>query len=286
MRSIAIPVADREECAIALDVAFKLGKSLRADVAGYHMRPNKLVAAESRLDLTELWGGSNSHWPQEDEAIIESAAESARKLFEQMALQHGYGVFKKHGSIDNPHALWHEKLGTPDKLMPLIGPINDMLVVSRPNKNGGRKAWLILMSALLDSGVPVLILPQKRMDSVGKHVAIAWNRGVQEAQAVHSVIPVLQQAEKVTFLSVGKEPKHGPTAKDMITFLRAYGIKAEEQRTIGEAGPMLVKAAQSVGADLLVSGAYTKGRLRQMLFGGVTEHLIWNTNFPVLLRHG
>ncbi len=285
MRSIAIPVADREECAIALDVAFKLGKSLRADVAGYHMRPNKLVAADTKLDLTELWGGGGNNWPEEDETIIEKAAESARKLFEHMADQHGYAVSKKHGSAEEPHALWHEKLGTPDKLMPLIGPVNDMLVVSRPNKNGGRKAWLILMSALLDSGVPVLVLPQKRMDSVGKHVAIAWNRGIQEAQAVHATIPMLQRADKVTFLSVGKDPKHGPTAKDMINYLRAYGIKAGEEKTIGDAGPMLVKAAQTVGADLLLSGAYTKGRLRQMLFGGVTEHLIWNTNFPVLLRH-
>ena len=61
------------------------------------------------------------------------------------------------------------------------GPINDLLVVSRPQHAGSRKASLVLMSALLDSGLPVLLLPPRKIAAPGRHIAIAWNRGMQEA---------------------------------------------------------------------------------------------------------
>lgn len=282
MRSIAIPVADRRECGVALDVAFKLGRQLGADVVGYHMRPGKDLETGTRLGISSVW---SEPWPQEDEKLAANAALSAEKLFAATASVHGFEVSRKHGKGLDLRALWREKLGTPDKLMPLIGPVNDLLVVSRPGKSGSRKGWLVLMAALLDSGLPVLVLPQKKVSVPCRHVAIAWNRGPQEAQAVHAVLPILLQADKVTLITAGKDPRHGPTAREMADYLRCHGVNADELKAEGEGGPALVKAAKQAGADVLVSGAYTKGRIRQMLFGGVTEHLIWNTGFPVILKH-
>ena len=39
------------------------------------------------------------------------------------------------------------------------------------------------------------------------------------------------------------------------------------------------------GADLIVKGAYTQSRLRQMIFGGMTRHLILNSTLPVLFSY-
>lgn len=285
MRSIAIPVADREECTWALDVAFQLGRHLGADVVGYHMRPGR-KDKENRLAISAVW--EPEQWPEEDEGTLESGAVAAGRLFGVLAGQHEYTVSRKHGNGLDLRAIWREKLGTPDKLMPLIGPVNDLLVVSRPERAGSRKAWLILMAALLDSGLPVLVLPQKKMTAPGRHIAIAWNRGAQEAKAVHASLPLLMQADKVTLLAVGKDYKHGPTAREMVTYLGCHGINADELAlpgSEGPAGPALIKAAKNVGADVLLSGAYTKGRIRQMFFGGVTEHLVAGTAFPVILMH-
>lgn len=283
MRSIGIPVADRQECAVALDVAFKLARAVGADVVGYHMRPSRDVSGQdTRLAISAVWGDP---WPVEDDKTSEQAAAAAGKLFAAMAEQHGFVVSRKHGKGLDLRALWREKLGTPDKLMPLIGPVNDLLVVSRPGKSGGSKALQVLMSALLDSGSPVLVLPQKKVAVPCRHIAIAWNRGPQEARAVHATLPLLLQAEQVTLVTVDKEPKHGPAAREMVEYLKCHGIRASEFRGSGSGGPGLVKAAKEVGADVLVSGAYTKGRIRQMLFGGITEYLIRGTTFPVILMH-
>ena len=41
----------------------------------------------------------------------------------------------------------------------------------------------------------------------------------------------------------------------------------------------------SLGCDLLVKSAYTQSRLRQMIFGGATRHILANATLPVLMAH-
>lgn len=282
MRSIAVPVADREECAVALEVAFQLGRRLEADVVGYHMRPSRDGGEDNRLVVSALWG---EPWPAQPNKDAKKRAAAALKLFESMAAGHGYRISKRHGKGKELRALWREKLGTPDRLMPLVGPVNDLLVVSRPSSSRSRKAMLVMMSALLDSGAPVLVLPEAGARVPCRHVGLAWNRGLQEAQAMHAVLPLLRQAERVSVITIGAESRHGPKPREVVHYLECHGVVAEEVRRRGQGGASLVKAAKEIGADVLVSGAYTKGRLREMLFGGVTEHLLFATGFPVILKH-
>jgi nucleotide-binding universal stress UspA family protein len=41
----------------------------------------------------------------------------------------------------------------------------------------------------------------------------------------------------------------------------------------------------SFGGDLLVKGAYTQSRLRQMIFGGPTRHLLDHATLPMIMAH-
>ena len=40
-----------------------------------------------------------------------------------------------------------------------------------------------------------------------------------------------------------------------------------------------------MGADLLIKGAYTQSRLRQMIFGGPTSHILSAAELPVFFAH-
>ena len=53
-------------------------------------------------------------------------------------------------------------------------------------------------------------------------------------------------------------------------------------RNTGEA---ILATAETLGCDLLIKGAYTQSRLRQMIFGGATRHVLTNAALPVLLAH-
>ena len=45
----------------------------------------------------------------------------------------------------------------------------------------------------------------------------------------------------------------------------------------------VLAAAKAQGCDLLVKGAYTQSRLRQMIFGGATRHIIMESPIPVIM---
>jgi nucleotide-binding universal stress UspA family protein len=52
-----------------------------------------------------------------------------------------------------------------------------------------------------------------------------------------------------------------------------------------EIGVAYLKHAGEVSADLLVKGAYARSRVRQMILGGRTRHIISHTEIPVFLSH-
>ena len=48
---------------------------------------------------------------------------------------------------------------------------------------------------------------------------------------------------------------------------------------------MLVGFQPAQVLALLVKGAFTQSRLRQMIFGGTTSHILANAELPVLMAH-
>ena len=74
----------------------------------------------------------------------------------------------------------------------------------------------------------------------------------------------------------------------MARSLKANGIAAEPITvTPGKlnAGETILTKAEELGCDLIVKGAYTQSRLRQMIFGGTTRHMLANAKLPVLMAH-
>ena len=62
MRVILVPVADRPECARALNTAFELGKKLNASVSGCHIRPHKGSDVTLSSEFAEAaWRGRRAH---------------------------------------------------------------------------------------------------------------------------------------------------------------------------------------------------------------------------------
>jgi len=253
------------------------------------MRPNRTEKASvllSAADLTSRLRGQEA-WPEISQLEDEKAVVAAKDLFLRVATNHQIPISKRVGHDGRRVAMWAEALGRPDMLMPIFGPTHDMLVVSRPKPGGGRKAMTMMMQALLTSQRPVLLMPQEETNISGKSIAIAWNGGSFESRTLQVVLPLLAKADDVILLTVGRDLKHGPKARHMVQYLKHHAIKAREVKS-GNAkstGDRLVEMSRAEGADVLVSGAYSKGRLFETVFGGVSEHLIAKTDMPVLMMH-
>ena len=285
MRAFLVPVADRPECATALKAAFDLAKRLDASVHGCHIRPHADSKVALPSDLNQLVD-ENAVWTSLARGKSSGKAQrAARALFEGVAEHFDYELAKKPSQA--PRALWGERVGSPEKLLAIHGPVSDLVVVSRPVSKTSKLARHFMLSAVLCTSRPVLILPPKQARPVGRHVAIAWNDSNEAAATVAEVMPLLQGADAVTVIRGGEPDAIGPGLRQLTAYLAHYGVKTHQvksDRTL-DASKALIKAYREAGADLVVMGAYSQSRLRQRLLGGVTEYMLHKANIPVLLKH-
>ena len=134
-----------------------------------------------------------------------------------------------------------------------------------------------LETALFESGRPLLIAPPQPPASMGEHVLIAWNCSTETARTVGFAMPLLAVAQRITVLTVQRGTVPGPSAAELAAISSGTGSRWSGARyppgdeLTGRGDPA---RGEGVRADLIVKGAYTQSRLRQMIFGGATSHLL------------
>ena len=282
MRVIFVPVADRPESAKALRTGFGLAKRVGASVCGCHIRPHSGSKIELPPDFGSL-AGLDAAWKAASMGKRASGS-GAKTLFGQVADRHGFPLIKKPKSTAG--AVWLEKVGSPDKVLSIMGPVSDLLIVSRPAGRGGKVARYFLLAALFNTSRPVLVLPQSGKQTECQRVSIAWNQSAEAARAVAAAMPILQAADEVNILTCGPEQGLGPKSSQLATYLRFWGVQSKRVKTQGSDDvTALISGYKETQSDLLVMGAYSRSRLRQRVFGGVTEYMLNRANIPVLMLH-
>lgn len=144
---------------------------------------------------------------------------------------------------------------------------------------------------LFESGRPVLLVPNvfqgvKAID----RVLIGWNGTREAARAVFDALPFLTKAREVEIITVDPEntdvPSPALAGVELAATLARHGVKADTVSVASEglsAGTVLENRLADSKIDLLVIGAFSKSRLREMLFGGVTRTLLDSMTVPTLM---
>lgn len=189
-------------------------------------------------------------------------------------------------------AAFREHVGDQEGVVAGHARVADLVVVAQVAEDEGGEALLILEAALLEGARPVLVLPAKPRagtdGAIGRRVALAWNGSAESAHALASALPLLERADMVHVLTA----KTAKTAEDVgvhaVDYLGWHGVAAQV-RAITPAGQSvgaaLLDAARAVDADLLVLGSYGHSRLRELVLGGVTRHVLNHADLPVLMAH-
>jgi nucleotide-binding universal stress UspA family protein len=230
---------------------------------------------------------SNDLLQRQDEDIARME-QDMHKAFEAFMRREGVALSGSAGAAGRPTASWHVLEGHPADLIGLHGGGYDLIVTGECRDTQGVER-IAAEAALFATGRPVLIAPAEPPAAIGESVLIAWNRGAQAARAVHAAKAlVLEQAKKVRIVSITTGAKQGPEASEIAENLRWHGIKADivelspDYRSVGE---VLLAEADAIHADLLVMGAFSQSRLRQMILGGVTRYVFEHARLPVLMAH-
>jgi len=208
--------------------------------------------------------------------------EQARNLFNTVMRKHGIAA-----AGAGVTAEWREETGRQSVIVGTLGRVYDLIVVEQPDK-AASFAEATLEDALFESGRPVLMAPKAPTATLGERVLVAWNGSTETARTVAAAMPFLQRAARVEVVSVASAFVPGPSGEELVRNFKAHDITAVSRHiAVGNkpAGEIFLDEARAMQADLLVKGAYTQSRLRQMIFGGGTRHVILNADIPVLLAH-
>ena len=279
MKTILVPTQHIPAMKSALEVATLLARRTGAYIEGFPLRIAipPYVVAELTAGLT-----MDAYDAQRDEEVAE-----LRRLFETFMREHGIPPSGATG--EHPCFGWLAAAPEDESFIGSHGRSFDVTVVNRLDADSSGLHRRAIEASLFESGRPVLLAPPVAPRQIATNIMVHWNGSTEQARANAFAMPLLRLADRVTVLTViGGQDVPGPSADDILRQLQHNGIAARPVRVkLGDrqTGEAVLDAARAEGCDLLIKGAFTRNRLRQMIFGGATSHIMEHADIPVLMAH-
>jgi nucleotide-binding universal stress UspA family protein len=279
MKTILIPTERGESMSSALQTALLLARRFDSYIEGFALQPG--ISQLLAVDM----GASIATESFRQESIEE--AKKTKTMFE--AFMQEQGVPRSSQAASGLSFSWLDDAPEGEDIVGSYGRVFDLIVLSRPDATSLGLHRRALESGLFESGRPILLSPPSPPKQIATKVLIAWNGSTEQTRAIAFAMPLLQQAERVKVLTIpGGAGVPGPSGEQLTRSLQRNGIPATpltvelDGRSTGET---VLAAAASEDCDLLIKGAYTQSRLRQLIFGGATRHILANATLPVFLAH-
>ncbi|MEM7041365.1 MAG: universal stress protein [Pseudomonadota bacterium] len=285
MRTLLVHVEDFPDLPSVLKAALVLAREFGGHIEGLYV-PQGLP---SMLPLSPEGGLATADVMASLEQGAEDAAQRLRAVFERFMADDEVAMMPIGAAVDSPSASWFEAGRPTQDMLGARSRAFELIVVGRPLPGQFAPSMMALETALFESGRPLLIVPPGApAETIGKKIAIAWNGSTETARTIAFAMPLLVRADEVLVISVEQGMVPGPGGQDIAQNLTRGGIITRtrhvhsEGRSIGEA---MLSESRDFGADLLIKGAYTQSRLRQMIFGGATSHILAHADLPVFMAN-
>lgn len=285
IKTILLPLRRSDATEHLLETGMELAERFDAHVAVLYVKPRPAEV----LPFATL--GFSSHMRDEvlaaAERNVRSDADALRADFEAACAKRGLGVVDAEDRAGRAGASWTEAVGHRDEQIARHGRLADLVVVPRPSRTAPPPRSF--EAAVRDTGRPVLMVPRQRSAAVTlDRIVIGWNGSKEAAQAVAAAGPCFAAAESVTVLCSSKRMRQHPQGDDVVTYLARHGVDAAVrvfEATGRGVGEQLLEGVRAVGGNLLVVGGYSRPRMREVVMGGVTGHLLRHADLPVLMVH-
>lgn len=285
IKILLMPIRESDTSAELMETGLLAAKRFNAHLDVLYVHPNP----EEMLPFDTFWI-SDSIKSSVLEIAQQNAVEQAMRLksaFDELCERLEVPQRPRGESPGNASAGWLEERGPRDLYIGCLGRLADVVIMPKPSRIAPPPSSF--EAAVRETGRPVLMVPRKTVSPLhAKHITIGWNNSKEAAQAIAAARPCLGEADSVTVLVTEKRANQRPSAEELVTYLKCHGVEARigmldvRKRSVGEA---LLAQSKEIGADLLVVGGYSRSRLREMVMGGVTAHLLEHADLPVMLVH-
>ena len=285
MKTIMVPLEESDALSSTLATALLAARQFGSYIEGLCIRPTLAGAIAVGFEGgAAALSGTEEQFEQEQY----ERANRLRAQFDAFTAEHGLP-----GATDGGVGVsigWVEDEAAGIGVFGQRGRLFDLIVVGRPTPGALTPAMNTLETVLFECGRPILIAPPTAPATLSQTVVIAWNGSTETARTISFAMPFLEAAGRVVVISAEGALAPGPTGDEIARYLARNGVDAEVRdlpgrRTAAAAGRVMLEQAAEFGADLLVKGGYTQSRLRQMIFGGATNHILNHAEVAVLMAH-
>ena len=183
---------------------------------------------------------------------------------------------------------WTEMVGSGPEGVGEYARLFDLVILGRSVENSAVDWKTAAEAVMFDSGRPLLIVGDEIPATIGRKILLAWNGSTETARTLTGAMSILTDIDEVLVVTVEGAIVSGPAGEDVCRHLNASGISSTARtidRGTSSVGQALLEAADQFSADLIIKGAFTHSRLRQLIFGGPTSELLSASTLPILLSH-
>ena len=286
LAKILAPLTGTSRDEIVLATAFAAAKPFNAHVAALFIHPDPRLAAPfvgvpvSPEVVQDIVNAS--------EEIARTAEKRAHNILLTAAAKAGAALVEHPQKADAVTCSLRRAQGVYFRAVAQAAELSDVVafgVIAGPDSVELSEGFV---EVLTRSGRPIL-LSAEAPAGIARRIVVGWDGGASAARAISAALPFLRKAENIAIVSVKRTAKQNEMDfADLREFLALHGLSASEQtveqgaRSIGEA---LLHGAALAGADLLVMGAYSRGHLRESVFGGATSHIRSHATLPIFMAH-
>jgi nucleotide-binding universal stress UspA family protein len=276
-RSIFVHADDSEACDRRLATAASIARAYPAQLKAAYLVPTSQMTPFASAVLR---GDAKDRWFRQ----TAEAHDAVRARFHAIAADAGVA-----------DASWVAPRGDPIAAAVLHARYSDLAIIGQPPRDEVNAAFSaeLANAAVTSSGRPVLFVPYiGSQKTLGERVLIAWKDSRESARAVADALPFLKDAKKVHALAIMQDDDADASElraeKGVAAFLKRHDVDATVRRLVApdiEAGELLLSQASDLGVDLIVMGGYSRPRLTQLVWGGVTSVMLASMTVPVLMSH-
>lgn len=287
MKTILVPFRDDTTAQAALDLACRVSNARGARIEGLFIQTAPLVYASEGIAI----GGYVTQLADEEQR----RGDEARARFVERVrangidfVEEGEGEGEDEPGAAGARAVWRQIDGLGEQIVGEYGRVFDLIAIGRETEESSPDWNVLCEAALFESGRLLLLAPPSLPAAFGERVAVLWNGSTETARTVGAAMPLLRSAKEVVVCGVEGVHVPGPSVDQVARGLAANGIAARTHVTsLGgrPPGPAVLDDAMETGPDLLLKGAYAHSRLRQMIFGGPTRHILKCAALPVVMGH-
>ncbi|HMK85882.1 MAG TPA: universal stress protein [Steroidobacteraceae bacterium] len=288
IKSIFVPTSGSASDDAVFATALAVARPLGAHLDFYHVRLSATDAAVRAPHVDFCMGGALPEALDFLEQRNRELASNAAAHFKSFCAKHSIEIHDVPRPSETLSACWLEEGDHAEQRLLAHARHRDLVVLSRPY-HVDYMPKMLMEDLLVGCGRPILIAPETPPKTAMGTIVVGWKETPEAARALGAAHPLLAKAKKVILLSivdVDEEARAAQTLKHLASQLRWDGIAAELLVIANRSKSLtfeLAKAAAELHAEMLVVGGFGHSRLRELIFGGVTQSLLEHADLPVFM---